>query len=170
MEVIQMTQKAAAMDNWWFTALPRQHACSYVMSRAGFFGETSNHPGDSAALQPRCGTLRLLAFPTTKITFERAEISDHRWDSGRYDGIADGNWENCVRSQGASFAGDWGIIVLYTMFLVSSSISVSIFHITWLDARPTGIGDYGLSSFVYCWVVLTDTYYLLCTEKVSNLF
>ena len=98
MEVIQMTQKAAAMDNWWFTALPRQHACSYVMSRAGFFGETSNHPGDSAALQPRCGTLRLLAFPTTKITFERAEISDHRWDSGRYDGIADGNWENCVRS------------------------------------------------------------------------
>ena len=29
------------------------------------------------------------------------------------------HWENCVRSQGAYFEGDWGVIVLYTMFLVS---------------------------------------------------
>ena len=28
---------------------------------------------------------------------------------------------------------DWGVIVLCTMFLVSSSINVSIFHSTWLD-------------------------------------
>ena len=41
------------------------------------FGETSNHPGDSASLQRRFGALRLLAFPKTKITFEREEISDH---------------------------------------------------------------------------------------------
>ena len=34
-------------------------------------------------LQPRLGTLRLLAFPKTKITFERAEILDHQWDSGK---------------------------------------------------------------------------------------
>ena len=43
-----------------------------------FFGEMSNHPGDSAPLQPRFGALRLLAFPKTKITFEREEISDFR--------------------------------------------------------------------------------------------
>ena len=42
------------------------------------FCETSKHPGDSAPLQPRVGTLRLLAFPQTKITFEREEISDHQ--------------------------------------------------------------------------------------------
>ena len=36
------------------------------MSHAEFFSETSNHPGDSAPLQPRFGTLRLLAFPKTK--------------------------------------------------------------------------------------------------------
>ena len=30
-----------------------------------------------------------------------------------------GDWENCVRSQGAYFEGNWGIIVLCTMFLVS---------------------------------------------------
>ena len=29
------------------------------------------------------------------------------------------HWENCVRSQGAYFKGDWGIIVLCTLFLVS---------------------------------------------------
>ena len=82
-------------------------------------GKTSNHPGDSALLQPRFGTLWLLAFPKTKITFERKEISDLRWDSGKYSGAADRDWENCVRSQGAYFEEDWGVIVLCTMFLLS---------------------------------------------------
>ena len=45
------------------------------MSHAEFFCETSNHPGDSAPLQPRFSTLQCLAFPKTKITFEREEIS-----------------------------------------------------------------------------------------------
>ena len=83
------------------------------------FGETSNHPGDSALLQPRFGALWLLAFPKTKITLERGETSDHRWDSGKYNGRVGGDWENCVRSQGAYFEGDWDIIVLCTVFLVS---------------------------------------------------
>ena len=74
--------------------------------------------------QPRFGILRLLAFPNTKITFEREEISDCWWNSGKYDGAADGNWENCVRSPGAYFEGDWGVIVLCAMFLVSSLINV----------------------------------------------
>ena len=78
------------------------------------------------------GALWLLAFPKTKITFEREEISDHWWDSGKYDEGADGNWENCVRSQSTYFEGDWGINVLCT-FLISSSINFSIFHITLLD-------------------------------------
>ena len=73
---------------------------------AGGFGETSNHPGDSAPLQTRFGTLQLLAFPKTEITFEREEISDHQWDSGKKDGAANGDRENCVRSQGAYFEGD----------------------------------------------------------------
>ena len=88
---------------------------------------------------PRFGTLRLLAFPKTKITFEREQIAGRRWDPGKYEGAADGNWENSVRSQGAYFEGDWGIIDLCTMFLVSSSISVSIFHITWLDSFWTDL-------------------------------
>ena len=43
-------------------------------------------------LQPRFGARQLLAFfPKTKITFEREEISDCRWDLGKYDKAADGD-------------------------------------------------------------------------------
>ena len=113
-----MIQKAATMGNWWLSA-SSQHAHSCITSGTLFFGETSNYPGDSAPLQPRFDTLQLLAFPRTKITFERGEISDCWWDSGKNDGAADGNWENCVRSWGSYFEGDWAVIVLCTMFLVS---------------------------------------------------
>ena len=70
-------------------------------------------------LQLRFGALWLLAFPKAKITFESKEISDCWWDSGKYDWAAHGDWENCVRSQGAYFEGDWGIVVLCTIFLAS---------------------------------------------------
>ena len=131
-ETIQMIQKAASIGNWWWAVSSPQHSHSCITSLQSFFGETSNHPGDSAPLQPRFGALQLLAFPKTKIAFEREEISDHQWDSGKYDRTADGNWENCVRSLGAYFQGDWGVIVLCKMCLLSS-INFSIFHITWLD-------------------------------------
>ena len=111
-ETIWMTQKAAAMGNWWLAASSWQCACSCITSLA-------DHPGDSAPLHPRFGTLWLLAFPKSKITFEREEISDHLWDSGKHNGAAGGDWENCVRAQGACSDGDWGVIVLWTMFLVS---------------------------------------------------
>ena len=131
-ETLQMIQKTTGMSNWWLAASSQQCAHSGITSQAEFFCETSNHSGDSAALQPRFGTPWLLAFPKTKITFEREEISDHQWDSGKYDRATNGNWENCVRSQGAYFQGDWGVIVLCKMCLLSS-INFSIFHITWLD-------------------------------------
>ena len=85
-------------------------------------------------LQPRLGALWFLTFPKTKITFEREVISDHWWDSGKYDWMADGDsnkgfaecfeqwkrcWESRVRSQDAYFEGNWGVILLWTMFLVS---------------------------------------------------
>ena len=81
-----------------------------------------------------CNQKRLLTLPRIKITFEGEEISDHWWDSGKCNRAADKDinkgfsecfeqwkrcWENCVRSQGAYIEGDWGIIVLCTMFLIS---------------------------------------------------
>ena len=140
-ETIWMIQKATAVGNWWLAASSRQCAHSCITSSAEFFSETSNHPGDSAPLQPGFGTPWLLAFPKTKITFEREEILDHQWDSGKYDGAADEDRENCVRSQGAYFEGDWGIIVLCTMFLVSciffnKCLNFSYYMAGYLQDRP----------------------------------
>ena len=137
------------MGNWWVAALAQYRACSCITSHAEYFGKMSNHPGDSIPLQSRYVTLQFLAFPKTKIAFEREEISVHWWDSGKYDGAAEGNWENCVRSQGAYFEGDWGVIVLCTMFLVSSSISVFYFHITWFDTFWTDLVYISIYIIIY---------------------
>ena len=110
MEAIWMIQKAAAMGTWWLAASSQQHA-AYVSHLVQSFWQTSNHPGDSAPLQTRFGTLQLLSLSKTKITLEREDISDGWWDSGKYDGAADGS-RTYVRSQGAYFEGNWGIIVL----------------------------------------------------------
>ena len=103
METIWMIQKAAAMGNWWLAAshdnMPAHVSCVWCR----VFCETSNPPGDSTPLQPRFGTLKILAFPKIKITFEKEEILNHGWDSGKSNGAADGSWKNCVRSQGAYF-------------------------------------------------------------------
>ena len=88
-ETTGVLQKATAAGNWGSAASSRQ--CTCIVSPAEIFGETSNHPGESAPLQPRFGTLWLLAFPKTTITFEREEISDPQWDSKKYNGAADGD-------------------------------------------------------------------------------
>ena len=153
-ETIWMIQKAVAMGTWWLAASSQQCACSCIMSHAEFFCETSNPPGDSAPLKPRFGGLRLLAFSKTKITFQREEILDCQWDSGKYDGAADGDWENCVRSQGAYFGGTEASLsyVQCFLYLASSPIYVSIFHIKWLDNFWTDL-------IVLC---ITSIYILIC--------
>ena len=137
METIQIVQKAAAMGNGGLAALSWQCTRSCIMSLAECFCKTSICPGDSAPILPRFGTLWLPAFSTTKITFDREEISDCRWESGKY-GAADDHRGNCVRSQGAYFEGDWGVIILCTIFLVSSSINVFFIYVAgfFLDRPP----------------------------------
>ena len=89
--VIERKQPAAAIGNWWLAASSQQCAYSCITSHAEVFGETSNHFGGSAPLQPIFEVQWLMAFPKTKITFEKEGISDYWWDSGKYDGVADGN-------------------------------------------------------------------------------
>ena len=123
METIQMIQKATAMGNWWLAASSLQHTCSCITSHAEFCGETSNQPGDSAPPEPSFGALQLLAFPKTKITFEREEISDHQQDSGKYDGAADGDWRTVWGPKVLTLKGLRHhcpmMCTLCTMFLVS---------------------------------------------------
>jgi len=40
------------------------------------FGKASRHPGLSAPLKPRFGSLRLLTFPKAKIAFESDDICE----------------------------------------------------------------------------------------------
>ena len=91
-EYTTLGQTAAAVSFWWSAASSQQPACSGITSHAEFFGET-NHPHDSAPLQPRFGALWLLDFPKTKIAFEREEISDNRCDSGKENGTLDDKWK-----------------------------------------------------------------------------
>ena len=124
-------------------------------------------------LQPRFAALWLLAFPKTKITFEREEVSDCQWDSGKYDRAADGDWENCVRSQGAYLKGTEASLsfVQCSLYLVSSSINVSIFHITWLNTFWTDLIYDSHIALVTMKVpqsrILYNHYRLCCSKKVS---
>ena len=119
MQTIWMIQKAAAMGNWWLAVSLGQRICSCITFPAVFWWKHQITHVTQPSLQPRFGSLCLVAFPKTKISFKREEISDCQWDPQKYAGAADGNWENYVRSEGAYFKGDWGSIVLCTMFLVS---------------------------------------------------
>ena len=118
-ETIRMIQKATATGYWWLAASSRQHGLPCIASRAEFFWWNIKSPRWLSFPAAHIWCPATLAFPKTKITFEREEISDHPWDSGKYNRAAGGNRENYVRSQGAYFGGDWGVIVLCIVFLVS---------------------------------------------------
>ena len=110
------------------------------MSCAEFFGETSNHPGDSVPLQPRFGALWPLAFPKTIIPLKgkRFQTADEVQENTMRKLMVTGR---TVRGtpQGVYFKGEWCVIVLCTKFLVSSSVNVSIFHITGLATFWIGL-------------------------------
>ena len=116
-KTIQTIQRAAATGNWWLAALS-WHVHSCITSRAEFFWWNIKSPRwlSPSIVQIWCPATS--GFPQTKISFERGELSDNQWDSWKYDGAAEGNWENCVRSQGAYLEGDWPVIVPCTMCLV----------------------------------------------------
>jgi len=59
------------------SASSRQCVWPFCSSCAGFFGETTHHPGLSAPLQPRFGSLRLMASPKAKIAVETEEICEY---------------------------------------------------------------------------------------------
>ena len=149
METNQMIQKATAMGNWWLAASSRQCAHSCSMSHSESFGQTSNHPGDSALLQPRFGTLRLLAFLKRK---------DHLWGKRfqTFDEIQE-NMTGWLMAVGKTVSGPQVpalkgteaslSYVQYFLYLISSSINVCIFHITWLATFWTDLIIY------YIWLL-----------------
>ena len=151
-----MTKMATAVGSWGLAASSWQRAHSCITSLTEFCGKTSNHPGDSDLQQPRFGALRPLAFPKTKITFERSfrKLQRGSWwqfqqrilqgilNSGRDAGrTVWGPKVPTLKGTGASLPS-----VQCFLYLVSSSIKVSIFHITWLDTFWTHLVEYMIYS------------------------
>ena len=118
LETIGMIQKAAAIGNWWLATSSGQSACSCITLCSEFFWYNIKPLVWPSPLPPRFGALQLLAFPKTKITFEREEISDCRWL--RKIQWCSWRWLGELHEIPSTyFEGDWGGIVLCTIFLVS---------------------------------------------------
>ena len=66
METIRMTQKAAAMGNWWLAASSQQCTCSCMTSRGKVLGKPSNHPGDSVPYSPDLESCNFWLFSKLK--------------------------------------------------------------------------------------------------------
>ena len=117
-ETSQMIQRATAMGNWWLAA-SSQHACSGITSYAEFSVKHQITQVTQPHRSPDLVPCDFWLFPKLESPLNGKGSQTINWDLGKHDRTADGNWENCVRSQGDYFEGDWGVIVLCTMFLVS---------------------------------------------------
>ena len=154
METVWMIHEATAMGNWWLAGSSLQCAYSCVMSCAGFFFfcKTSSHPGDSAPLQSRFGTLQLLVFPKTTSPLKGkrfqtvSEIQENTTSSWWQLGELWGPKLSTLKGTKVSLSCEQ--CFLYLLF---SSISVSIFHITWLDTFWTDLLYQKWNFYNYNW-------------------
>ena len=111
------------------------------MSRAEVVCKTSNHPGDSDPYSPDLVPCDFWFFPKLKSPFKGKKISACHWDSGKYDGAADGDWENCWGPKVPTLKGTEVSLscVQCFLYLIFSIINVSVFHSTWLDTFWTDL-------------------------------
>jgi len=78
-----------------------------------FLDKASHHPGLSAPLQPRFGSLRLLAFPKDKIAVEREEICEcdrhtvHKLSQRRLTADLRAPWESDYSRKHSKDSSDW---------------------------------------------------------------
>ena len=139
-ETTRMIQKAAAMDNWWLAAPSQQYTCSCIMSRAEIFGKTSNHPGDSAPCSPDLVPCDSWLFPKLKSLLKGKrfqtihEIQENTMRQLMVPGTVWGPKVPIIKGTEVLLS-----YVRYFLYIVSSSINVSTFHITWLDTFWTDL-------------------------------
>ena len=125
------------------------------MSCAEFFGEISSHPGDTAPLQPRFGALQILFQSVLKKPCLFPKLKSPL--KGKRFQPVDKTQENTMGQLMAIQKTVWGpkvptlkgteaplSYVQCFLYLVSSSINASIFHITWLSTFWTDL--------VCCWI------------------
>ena len=136
-ETILMIRKAAAMGNWWLAASSQQHGyfITTLLKHAEFFWETSNHQATQSSYSPDLAPCDFWLFPKLKSPLKGKkfqtvhEIQENR--TGQLMAIGRTVWGPKVptlKRIEASLS-----YVQWFLYLVSSSVNVSIFHITWLD-------------------------------------
>ena len=135
-ETIRLIQTAAAVGNWWLAASSWQPTHSCITSCAEFFGKISNHPGHSDPLSPDLASSDFCLFPKLKspLKGKRFQTIDEIQENttGQLMAIGRTVWGPKVPTlKGTEVSLSYVQCLLY---LVSSSINVSIFHITWLDS------------------------------------
>ena len=135
METIRIIQKATAMGDWWLAASSWQHACSCIMSNAEFFWKTSNPPHDWAPYSPDLVPYDFWLFPKLKspLKGKRFQAVDEIQKNmmGQLMEIGRTLWGTKVPTLKRTEASS--SYVQCFLYLVSSSINVSIFHSTWPD-------------------------------------
>ena len=143
-ETSHLFQKAAAMGDWWLAASLQQRAHSCITFPADFFVKTSNHPGDSPHYSPDLLPCNFWLFPKLKSplkgkTFQTIdEIQENM--AGQLMVIGRTVWGPempTLKKTEVSLS-----FVQCFLYLVSSSINVSIFHIIcWI---PSGQASYNM--------------------------
>ena len=129
-----MIQKAAAMSNWWLAASSWQHTHSCITSHAGFWQNIKSPRWFSTPYSPDLVPCDFWLFPKP----------NHLWKgrdfrlSMRFRKIRWGSWWQLGELWGPKLSTLKGTKVSLSceqcfLYLLFSSISVSIFHITWLD-------------------------------------
>ena len=134
-ETIWMIEKATAMGNWWLAASSQQHAHSCITSQAEFLGKTSNHPDCRGLTQllysPDLAPYNFWLFAKLKSSLKRKRFQTVDEIQGQLMVTGKTLWGPKVPTLKGTEASLSSVQCF--LCLVSSSVSVSIFHITWLD-------------------------------------
>ena len=142
-ETTQMIQKAADMGDWWLAASLLQCSCSHNMSYTAVFGETSNRPVDLVPYSPDLAPGNFWLFPKLKSPLKEkrvqtlSEIQENMM--GQLMTIERTVWSPKVPTLKETEVLSCVRCVLH---LVSFSINVSIFHITWLEMLWTDLVNF----------------------------
>ena len=138
--IIWMIQKAAPMGNWWLAASSQQCSCSCITSHEEFFWQTWNHPSDSAPYSPVLVPCNFWFFPKLKSPLKGKkfqtvyEIQENMM--GQVMTIGRTVWGPRVPTLKGT---ETSLSYVCFLYLVSSSINISIFHIIWLNTFWTDI-------------------------------
>ena len=133
-ETVWMIQKAAIMGNWWLVASSwlHTHYASHLLQR--FLVKHQITQVTQLPCSPDLAPCNFWLFTKLKSPLKgrrlqtMKEIQENRKEQLMTIPTKDFAecfeqwkrcWENCVRSQSAYLEGDWGVIVLYAIFLVS---------------------------------------------------